>query len=96
MRKIRVSLVEQSAELERVYRDYEAHALVRYAEPVADCDRREAAAFGRRLDALRAAWTSLAWLAEHPSVLAGYLRFAAPLVAQADDWPPAPSSLEND
>lgn len=93
--EVRPTLAEQVAELERIYRARQEHMLRKFGGP-RPLDRRrrdEESELLRRQARLLAAWQSLAWLAEHPDALRGYLHFAGPFVRHSPDWTEPPEEL---
>jgi hypothetical protein len=101
---MRPTLAEQVAELERIYRARQEHMLRKFGGPrlgpnARPLDRRrrdEESELLRRQARLLAAWQSLAWLAEHPDALRGYLHFAGPFVRHSPDWTEPPEELTHD
>jgi hypothetical protein len=95
---MRATLAEQAAELERIYKARQEHMLRKFGGP-RPLDRRRRDDEGellRRQARLLAAWQSLAWLAEHPDALRGYLHFAGPFVRYSPDWTEPPEELTHD
>jgi hypothetical protein len=87
----RISLADQAAELQRIYKRRD-ETMLRGAIP--PHQRATARKQQRRQEVLLAAFRSISWLAEHPTALRGYLLFCRPMIDHAQDWTEPPPDLD--
>lgn len=90
---MKIRLVDQISELERIHREREKRREYRMPNPA---DRHQEIVLERRQACLNAALGTLSWINGHLNIFRGYVKWVAPFVASSDDWnePPHIAELE--